>query len=187
MRDSTIALLMDNLSNLSNRIHAVEVAFVDFSEENPKSSSQWQEERLRALEHQVKAVKEDRREGGDKDDNESDVDYTLEMKNLYSKIANLDSKLTGVPERLNQLWGDTNVLIQRFESAYNHDAAWCKQADWEIENLKVKIKDQEEKLDNITQGKDSHITRLENTVAELGLALGNLAKEMKDLKDAEIN
>lgn len=56
MNKSTLDLLLDGLANLNNRIQAIETAFIDYSEQNPKSSDQWREERLRAVEHQCKTL-----------------------------------------------------------------------------------------------------------------------------------
>lgn len=54
MNESSLALLMDELANLSNRIHAVESALISYMEKNPKGDDQWIEVRLRALEDMVK-------------------------------------------------------------------------------------------------------------------------------------
>lgn len=41
------------LKNLEDRCLAIENAFIDYTENFPKSSEQWIEQRMRALEHQV--------------------------------------------------------------------------------------------------------------------------------------
>ncbi len=59
MNQSALTLLMETITNLGNRIHSVESALVDFMEsELPKSSQQWIEMRLRALEDKVKTLEE---------------------------------------------------------------------------------------------------------------------------------
>ncbi len=59
MNETSLTLLMESISNLSGRISAIECAFIDYIESEPsKSSSQWTEERLRALEYQVKSMKD---------------------------------------------------------------------------------------------------------------------------------
>lgn len=181
MRDSTINLLMDNLANLSNRIHAVEVAFVDYSEENPKSSSQWQEERLRALEHKISNVvpKQIKQEREWDDDDDDSFKLKLEMVDhtvgeLAAKVYNLEYKKSDPSEeRFNALWHDHGVLVQRFEASQANQGKTVK-AD--IEYLEKACKSYENK-----------IATLEFTVAELGLALGNLTKELRDMKDAKTN
>lgn len=125
MRKSTLDLLLDNLANLSNRIYAVETAFIDYTEESPKSSDQWQEERLRALEHQCKTLQE---------------------------MFNQSPTVNGV-----------------FQDDFTP--------------LQLRMTMLEERLDAIQQGSDAKIARLENQVAELGLALGNLSKELQDMKN----
>ena len=54
MNESSLTLLLESMANLSNRIHAIECAFIDYCERNPKSDSQWTEQRLIALEAKVK-------------------------------------------------------------------------------------------------------------------------------------
>ena len=43
---------------LERRIHSLEIDFIHYAETNPKTSIQWTEERLRALEAQIKRLKE---------------------------------------------------------------------------------------------------------------------------------
>ena len=49
--------LMDRLDNIEAYTRSVEIDLQEYANDNPKSSDQWVEERLRALEDQVKLFK----------------------------------------------------------------------------------------------------------------------------------
>lgn len=156
MRKSTLDLLLDNLANLSNRIHAVETAFIDFSEENPKSSDQWQEERLRALEHRCKTLLE-----------------------IYNTPMPANQVIKADIEYMEAAWKHYEPILQELQAKGVIANPWDR-----IVELDKEIKGLEQKLDQIQQGKQTQITHLENQVAELGLALGNVSKELQDMKNA---
>ena len=58
MHNNALTLLLEKMSNIENRQYALEVEFIDYRERNPKPNNQWIEMRLRALEHEVKTLKE---------------------------------------------------------------------------------------------------------------------------------
>jgi polyhydroxyalkanoate synthesis regulator phasin len=47
----------ERYNELERRIHSLEIDFINYTNSNPKTSISWTEERLRALEHQVKELK----------------------------------------------------------------------------------------------------------------------------------
>ena len=50
-------LMEEKLENALGRVEALEIAFIDYTEEHQKSSQQWTEERLRALECEIKVLR----------------------------------------------------------------------------------------------------------------------------------
>lgn len=57
MNQSALTLLLERLGNIENRIGALENELITYMEFNPKGDSQWFEQRLRALEEEIKMSK----------------------------------------------------------------------------------------------------------------------------------
>lgn len=179
MRQTSLDLLLDNLANLGNRIHAIEVAFIDYTEENPKSSDQWQEERLRALEHQVQDLRITRVR-------EDDLQYDLEpVKQLKENMMISKADI----EHLQQTWRHYEPVIQDLQEKSALRKVDQDNAQGHINLLAENVVELgksisllERRLDSIVQGNDTRLTKLENAIAELSLALGNLSKEVQDIK-----
>ena len=53
-----ITRLYDKMDNLEDQVNGFYKEFIEYMEHNPKADEQWAEERLRALEHQVKELKD---------------------------------------------------------------------------------------------------------------------------------
>jgi len=58
MNNNALTLLLDKLANIENRQHMLEVQFIEYAEDNPKSEPGWTEERLRALESKTKVLEQ---------------------------------------------------------------------------------------------------------------------------------
>ncbi len=55
--DNRFNSIVEELLNLKSHISSIEIDLRDYADEHPKSSDQWVEERIRALEDEVKALK----------------------------------------------------------------------------------------------------------------------------------
>lgn len=58
MNDNALSLLLESITNLGNRMFAIESELITYMEHNPKGDNQWTETRIRALEEKVKALEE---------------------------------------------------------------------------------------------------------------------------------
>lgn len=56
MNENTMNTLLNKLINIENRLHGIECEFINYVEANPKTDDQWVEQRLRALEDQMKSL-----------------------------------------------------------------------------------------------------------------------------------
>lgn len=57
--EALFAKMFDRLDNVDGRIDNLEREFIEYIDHNPIVDEQWAEERLRALEHDVKKVREE--------------------------------------------------------------------------------------------------------------------------------
>ncbi len=108
MNDHALSLLLERITNLGNHIFSVENNLIDYMEKNPKVDDQWLEQRLRALEDQLKTLKE------------RDTQTRMMLVDLLKDFVELRDKQK--PEKYNDLDKAMDIdLVQKLEEKLNAD------------------------------------------------------------------
>lgn len=84
MNPSSLTLLLESITNLGNRLFAIENELITYMEANPKPDNEFVEQRLRALEDQVKTLRLC-------SVSETDLkeDLSARDENIYAELASL--------------------------------------------------------------------------------------------------